>query len=199
MIIIIQRVKENVSCQDVVSHFYQEPNRGGKVPCPFHEDSNPSMHIYDDGFNCFGCGVSGDQIAFVAKLEGVRPIEAARLIGHKFDLPIDRPPTFAEVAKSKEKLQGRNINNCYREIEERAFRNLADFKTLVIDLMSFHGPDVPDDILPAAHMLPKIEENMRILAEGTPEERLQLLREGEITRWASLTLINMPQRQIRKL
>jgi hypothetical protein len=187
MIIIIQRVKENVNCRDVISHFYQEPNRGGKVPCPFHEDSKPSLHIYENGFNCFGCGASGDQIAFISKLKGVRPIEAARLIGHKFDLPIDRPPTSVEVAKSKNIKQGRNINNCYMEIEERAFRNLADFKKLVIDLMSYYGPDVPDEVLPAAHMLSEIEENMRIIAIGTPEEKIQLLREGVITRWASLT------------
>jgi CHC2 zinc finger/RepB DNA-primase N-terminal domain len=36
--------------------------RSGKVPCPFHEDRTPSMHVYDDperGWYCFGCGRGG--------------------------------------------------------------------------------------------------------------------------------------------
>jgi hypothetical protein len=34
-----------------------EPNRAGKVLCPFHPESNPSLHLYPDGtFHCFGKG-----------------------------------------------------------------------------------------------------------------------------------------------
>jgi len=33
------------------------PNRAGKVLCPFHEDTEPSLHLYPDGtFYCFGSG-----------------------------------------------------------------------------------------------------------------------------------------------
>jgi hypothetical protein len=33
------------------------PNRAGKIICPFHEDSEPSLQLYPDGtFNCFGSG-----------------------------------------------------------------------------------------------------------------------------------------------
>lgn len=37
-----------------------------KIACPFHADSTPSLHIYDDGhWKCFGCGKSGDVLDFV--------------------------------------------------------------------------------------------------------------------------------------
>jgi hypothetical protein len=33
--------------------------RSRKVPCPLHEDRTPSLHVYDDGYFCFGCRVHG--------------------------------------------------------------------------------------------------------------------------------------------
>lgn len=48
---------------DVSSNMY-------KIVCPFHEDVNPSMivDLSDGKWYCFGCGLSGDAIKFVALL-----------------------------------------------------------------------------------------------------------------------------------
>jgi DNA polymerase I-like protein with 3'-5' exonuclease and polymerase domains len=33
----------------------------GKISCPFHNDPNPSLHLYADGhYHCYGCGAHGD-------------------------------------------------------------------------------------------------------------------------------------------
>lgn len=42
-----------------------------KIVCPFHEDMNPSMVIdlEEGSFYCFGCGLSGDALAFVKLME----------------------------------------------------------------------------------------------------------------------------------
>ena len=40
----------------------REPNRAGKIACPFHEDWNPCFHVYptpEQGWTCFQC--DGDQ------------------------------------------------------------------------------------------------------------------------------------------
>ena len=47
-----------------------------KSICPFHEESNPSLYIWenhgDDGrFQCFGCGEKGDVIDFLMKIENI--------------------------------------------------------------------------------------------------------------------------------
>jgi hypothetical protein len=36
----------------------REPDRSGKIHCPFHEDSRPSFHVYNTperGWTCFAC------------------------------------------------------------------------------------------------------------------------------------------------
>lgn len=70
-----------------VARFYGlEVNRSGMVCCPFHDDKNPSLKIYDDHFYCFGCATTGDCTGFVAKLFGLRQIDAARKISEDFGL-----------------------------------------------------------------------------------------------------------------
>ena len=48
----------------------REPNRGGKLHCPFHEDRHPSLQLYDDGsWYCFGaCRRGGTIYDFAAAL-----------------------------------------------------------------------------------------------------------------------------------
>lgn len=52
------------------------PNREGKVRCPFHQDSQPSLQLYSDGgFYCFGsqCRKGGTIFDFAAHLWGITP------------------------------------------------------------------------------------------------------------------------------
>jgi hypothetical protein len=47
------------------------PDRKGKVCCPspLHNDSDPSLQLYDDHFHCFGCGAHGGIFDFWALKE----------------------------------------------------------------------------------------------------------------------------------
>jgi hypothetical protein len=48
-----------------------EPNRAGKVLCPFHQETDPSLQLYADGtFYCFGsrCRKGGTIFDFAAAL-----------------------------------------------------------------------------------------------------------------------------------
>ena len=52
----------------------RSPNREGKVCCPFHADSHPSLQLYPDGgFYCFGSGCrrGGTIFDFAAHLWGI--------------------------------------------------------------------------------------------------------------------------------
>jgi hypothetical protein len=52
----------------------REPNRAGKVLCPFHEETEPSLQLYPDGtFYCFGarCKKGGTIFDFAAAVWGI--------------------------------------------------------------------------------------------------------------------------------
>ncbi len=71
------------------------PNADGKVRCPFHADTHPSLHVYSDGgFYCFGsgCRAGGTIYDFAARLWGIAPrgagfIEIRERLAQTFELP----------------------------------------------------------------------------------------------------------------
>src|SRR4051794_27984404 len=64
--------------------------------CPFHIDGGrPNLHLYPatDSFFCFRCGIGGDAITFVERIEGVGFRDAvARLTGADLSDSRRRPP-----------------------------------------------------------------------------------------------------------
>src|SRR6266545_703613 len=50
--------------------------------CPFHTDAQPSLVVYpqDANYFCFGCGVGGDVIDFISRLNRVGFREAISLL-----------------------------------------------------------------------------------------------------------------------
>ncbi len=46
----------------------RQPNRAGKVCCPFHDDGTPSLQLYEHGWYCFACRVGGSIYDFGALL-----------------------------------------------------------------------------------------------------------------------------------
>jgi len=71
-----------------------QPNAEGKISCPFHEDTNPSLQLYPDGgFYCFGLGCrrGGSIFDFAGNLWGIDPrgtafLELRERLADLFDL-----------------------------------------------------------------------------------------------------------------
>jgi hypothetical protein len=77
------------------------PIREGKICCPFHADSTPSLHLYDDHFHCFGCGAHGDHIDWLMMIEGMDRDEAVRVL-ESWDARIARPrPALVDEEKKR--------------------------------------------------------------------------------------------------
>lgn len=66
--------------------------QGGIACCPIHDDRNPSFSIFgnDTKFRCYGCGASGDVIAFVQLMHGVSFSEALLMFENGKFLAIER-------------------------------------------------------------------------------------------------------------
>lgn len=90
----IRDLKVRVNIADVVSRVVALRKAGGtrlKGLCPFHNEKTPSFHVNPDRglYKCFGCGKSGDVIAFVMETEQLSFTEALETLGKRFGVPIE--------------------------------------------------------------------------------------------------------------
>lgn len=51
-----------------------------KALCPFHGDTDPSLHLYDDHYHCFVCEAHGDHITWLREHEGLSWVSAVELL-----------------------------------------------------------------------------------------------------------------------
>lgn len=130
---------------DVAARYGHQPDRGNKIPCPFHKEGrNPNFHVYSDGGHCYSCQWHGDSVKFVADLYGLRPLNAARLIAGDFSLAtVDRSyrprrNLAPEVAERRRKWNERARHQLKVDIAER-------FLCLVIRIID-HRLRTPEDL-----------------------------------------------------
>ncbi|HEV8524332.1 MAG TPA: DNA primase [Terriglobales bacterium] len=71
--------------------------------CPFHNEKTPSfsLHSTRQFYHCFGCGVSGDVLSFVQKIENLTFPEAVRALAEKLGIPLPKP-TFSGPAEARD-------------------------------------------------------------------------------------------------
>ena len=59
--------------------------RGYSGLCPFHDDREPSFHVYEDtqSYYCFGCREAGNIFTYVMKTENVSFAEAKKILAYR--------------------------------------------------------------------------------------------------------------------
>lgn len=81
-----EEIIQNVPMRDVLTQRGINVNRNGMCSCPFHgRDRKPSMKVYKDGFKCFACNISGNQIDFVMKYDGLSFKDAYLSLGGTYE------------------------------------------------------------------------------------------------------------------
>ncbi|NLA04715.1 MAG: hypothetical protein GX881_03235 [Firmicutes bacterium] len=191
---IFEQIKQSTDFQTVFRHFCgSEIKNNDKTLCPFHDEKTPSFHIYKNAAKCYGCGWRGDTIAFVAELRSLRPYEAARLICQELNISIpgNRAPKKAPrparlAAQAGTVAEQRAAQAKYRKLKQLAFLALADFRDLSAGIFEAEGLNIEPELADAVHMLPQIEYYLEVLAAGSASDKLELLREGVLERWARL-------------
>jgi DNA primase len=74
----ITEIKQKLSIHTVLEYYHLEPDKHGRVCCPFHDDKTPSLQIYPktNTFHCFGCGKTGDTIEFIQQKQVITKHES---------------------------------------------------------------------------------------------------------------------------
>ncbi|MCS7208195.1 MAG: DNA primase [Fimbriimonadales bacterium] len=77
-----EAIRDRIDLVELVSHYVRLERAGKnfKGLCPFHAERTPSFHVSPalNRFHCFGCGASGDAVAFLMRIEGLSFREALR-------------------------------------------------------------------------------------------------------------------------
>ncbi len=141
---------KSIPLPEIVSWLGLETKKD-KIQCPFHPDKEPSLHIFTDGFKCFGCGAWGDGVDLVAEIKGLSLGESAKEICSAFGImdltPVKRSkPTRVRVGR-------RAVLEELKAQEAEAFRNLSAIHRVLfryantdpyIDLLLLYYEDLLD-------------------------------------------------------
>lgn len=123
---IFSEIKSMISVRQVAESYGLKVNRNGMACCPFHNDRNPSMKIDASHYYCFGCGVHGDVIGYVAELFCVSQYDAACKIIQDFSLSIEVDSKH-QVSEGERKAKQKMVEQKkYAEKVKKKFQKWAD-------------------------------------------------------------------------
>lgn len=107
---LVDEIRNSNDIVDVISQYVVLKRSGRNFfgLCPFHREKSPSFSVSPDKqiFHCFGCGVGGDVIHFVSKIENLDFKQAIEALAEKsgINLPILADGKDAEKIKLKERV-----------------------------------------------------------------------------------------------
>ncbi len=88
----IDTLKATIDIVDVISNYVELKKAGAsfKANCPFHGEKTPSFVVSPakQFYHCFGCGVSGDAIAFVMEIEKLTYPEAIEKLASMYNISL---------------------------------------------------------------------------------------------------------------
>ena len=105
----IEQVKRTMNIKDVVSDHVSLKKKGANYLglCPFHKEKSASFTVSESKqiFKCFGCGKSGDAIAFLIELKQADSyIDAIKKIAARYGIPVEETEK-KEVVKPVARLE----------------------------------------------------------------------------------------------
>jgi DNA primase len=97
----IREIRERAVILDVISDYVALKKSGVNYLglCPFHSEKTPSFNVNPAKgiYHCFGCGVGGDVVSFVMRIEGFSFPEAIKFLARRVGVVIpERPLDAAE-------------------------------------------------------------------------------------------------------
>jgi len=120
------RIKEAVSCRQLLEANGTKVDRHGFAVCPMHGDKDASLKVYggDRGWVCYGCHRGGDVINLARGLYGVGFNDAIRRLNEEFHvgLDLDSKPSPKESFSWKAK----QIREKYERLEEEKRRSRTE-------------------------------------------------------------------------
>lgn len=105
----IREVQDRADILEVVSTYVALKRSGANHVglCPFHAEKTPSFNVNPPRgiYHCFGCGVGGDAINFVQRMEGLSFPEAVRSLAERYGIEIAEEPRTPEQEMARQRRE----------------------------------------------------------------------------------------------
>lgn len=111
---IIDDVRQSNDIVDSISQYVRLKRSGRNYfgLCPFHNEKSPSFSVSPDKqiFHCFGCGVGGNVISFIMKIEGISFVEAVQMLAERANIALPTLQNNVDTAKEELKAKVYGVN-----------------------------------------------------------------------------------------
>lgn len=182
-----EEIKSRVTIADVIRKYSPSSEiKKDVIRCPFHSERTASFRIYqsNNSFYCFGCGIGGDQINFVAKILDISYYDALKRVDEDFMLGVfsrkiskstlqkriyerERKQFEEEKTKLKRQAEENKLINFFKELRNR-FESESDnikLKNAIIFVESWLNGKMDIDgvvtLLPKDYSADEIIENVK--------------------------------------
>lgn len=120
---LIDEIRNSNDIVDVISQYVTLKRSGRNFfgLCPFHKEKSPSFSVSPDKqiFHCFGCGVGGNVIHFVSKIENLNFLETLEVLAERAGIVLPTLETGEDRKRQELKSKVYQINelaaNFYHE------------------------------------------------------------------------------------
>ena len=153
---IIEEIKNRNDILDVVSQYVTLKRSGRNYMglCPFHREDTPSFSVSPERqiFHCFGCGVGGNSITFISKIENLSFKETIEFMADRVGITLPTSNNVEDTEKQNLKKKIYEINelaanffheNLYKPTsklaQEYVKKRKLDNKTLKMFLIGYSG------------------------------------------------------------
>ena len=196
---IYETIKESVLMRQAAERYGVHVNHSGMCQCPFHNDKNPSMKLYEKRFHCFGCQADSDVISFTRRLFNISPKEAAIKLIDDFGIRCDNQHHAHKARKRyvprPEDVLAHKVSYCFRE--------LAAYRNLLAMWKQQYAPKSPEEewhplFLQAMENLDNVEFRLDQLLSGTDKEKEQIVMDylnatrGKMEAFMKEPIVNTP-------
>ena len=112
---ILDEVRRNNDIIDIISQYTTLKRKGRNyfACCPFHNEKTPSFSVSPDKqiFKCFGCGVGGDVVHFLMKIENISFPEAVQELANRAHIQLPTSDDPKENAREALKAKVYKVND----------------------------------------------------------------------------------------
>lgn len=136
--IVKEQIRQQLLLSTVIERLTGQRMHKGRILCPFHNDTHPSLIITDSKglFNCPACNTGGDIYKFVMLYLGLNFKDAITCLDKEFDLNLlgQRISVKQQIAL-REQEKKRKQQEYIRVKQEKEYNNMCqDYRICIISL-----------------------------------------------------------------